>query len=298
MCLTSGLGSAHFMKITVNAGNIGTAVALELARKGVTVTLAVRTPKPNPEWDRLGIRQVPFDINHLESMTSALKGTDVFFSLTPLVENFVEAGTKAVLAAKAAGVRRIVRSSAQGAGPTAGIALGRLHYAVEEALADSGIPFTVLRPANFMQNFLGFGIPQTIKAQGAFYSAQGEGRVSAIDTRDISAIAVKLLLQDGHDGQRYELTGAEALSNGEIAALFSTALGRDIRHVAITEAAANEGMAKAGVPPWLADLLTELTAVGRAGYLGAVQPDTERLLERKPTSFAQFIRDHLAVFGA
>jgi uncharacterized protein YbjT (DUF2867 family) len=284
------------MKIIVNAGNIGTPLALELAGMGVTVTLAVRTPKPNPEWDRLGIRQVPFDINRLESMTSALSGADVFFSLTPLVENFVEAGTKTMLAAKDVGVRRIVRSSAQGAGPAAGIALGRWHYAVEEVLAASGIPFTVLRPANFMQNFLGFGIPQTIKAQGAFYSAQGEGRVSAIDTRDISAVAVKVLTQPGHEGQRYELTGGEALSNGEIAARFSAALGREIRHVSLSEAAANEGMAKAGVPPWLANLLTELTAIGRAGHLATVEPDTQRLLGRKPISFAQFIQDHLAAF--
>ena len=149
-----------------------------------------------------------------------------------------------------------------------------------------------------MQNFLGFGIPQTIKGHGAFYSAQGAGQVSAIDTRDTSAIAVNVLTQSGHDGRSYELTGGESLSNDEIAALFSAALGRDIRHVAITEAAASEAMAGAGVPPWLASLLTELTAIGRAGYLAAVLPDTETLLGRKPTTFAAFIQDHLGVFRA
>src|SRR5579859_5445860 len=109
------------MKIIVNSGNIGTPVAVELTKMGHQVTLAVRKPKPNPQWDKLGIRQVAFEINNVDSMTSALDGGDALFSLTPLVQNLVEAGCKAVQAAKAAGIRRIVRSSAQGAGPDAAI---------------------------------------------------------------------------------------------------------------------------------------------------------------------------------
>ena len=82
------------MKIIVNSGNVGTPVALELAGLGHQVALTVRTPKSNPEWDKLGIRQVPFDINDPASMAGALKEGEVFFSLTPLVENMVEAGTR------------------------------------------------------------------------------------------------------------------------------------------------------------------------------------------------------------
>ena len=53
---------------------------------------------------------------------------------------------------------------------------------------------------------------------------------------------------------------------------------------------------KAGTPPWLVHLLTELNAVGKAGYLAAVKPDVELILKRKPIQFARFIQDHLAVF--
>jgi uncharacterized protein YbjT (DUF2867 family) len=286
------------MKIIVNSGNIGTPVAVELAKAGVEVTLTVRTPKASAEMDKLGIKQVAFDINSVESMSTALKGGDAFFSLTPLVENLVEAGTKAVQAAKAAGIKKIVRSSAQGAGPDAGIDLGRWHYAVEKAVADSGISFTILRPANFMQNYLNFGTPETIKAQSAFYSPLGEAKVSPIDTRDISAVAARVLVESGHEGKRYDLTGGESLSNAEIAELLSQALGRKISHITIPEAAASDAMAKAGTPPWLVHLLTELNAVGKAGYLAAVKPDTELILKRKPIKFSQFIQDHLAVFKA
>lgn len=284
------------MKIIVNSGNVGTPVALELAKLGVQVTLAVRTPMAALELDKLGIRQVPFDINSVESMTNALKSHDAFFSLTPLVENLIEAGGKAVQAAKLAGIKKIVRSSAQGAGPDARIDLGRWHYAVEKAVEDSGIPFTILRPANFMQNYLNYGTPETIKARNAFYSPLGEAKVSPIDTRDISAVAARVLVDPGHEGKRYELTGGESLSNAEIAELFSRALGRKISHISIPESAASEAMAKAGTPPWLVHLLTELNAIAKAGYLAAVKPDTEMILKRKPLRFAQFIHDHLATF--
>jgi uncharacterized protein YbjT (DUF2867 family) len=286
------------MKIIVNSGNIGTPLAVELAKLGVEVALTVRTPKPNPQLDKLGIRQVPFDIHSVESMTSALKGYQAFFSLTPLVQNLVEAGSNAVRAAKAAGIKKIIRCSAQGAGPQAGIDLGRWHYAVEKAVEDSGIPFTILRPANFMQNYVHFGTPETIKSQSAIYSPLGEAKISPIDTRDISAVAAKVLVESGHEGKHYELTGGESLSNGEIAELFSKALGRKISHITIPETAASEAMAKAGTPPWLVHLLTELNAVGKAGYLAAVQPDAELILQRKPIKFAQFIQDHLSTFNS
>jgi nucleoside-diphosphate-sugar epimerase len=90
---------------------------------------------------------------------------------------------------------------------------------------DSGIPFTILLPANFMQNHLNFGTPETIKAQSAFYSPLGEAKISPIDTRDISAVAAKALVESGHEGKRYDLTGGESFSNAEIAELLSKALG-------------------------------------------------------------------------
>jgi uncharacterized protein YbjT (DUF2867 family) len=284
------------MKIVVNSGNVGTPVALELARQGHQVTLSVRSTLPNADWHKLGIRQAPFDINDIASMTAVLKGSEAFFSLTPLVENLVEAGTKAIAAAKAAGVRKIVRSSAQGASPDAAIQLGRMHYAVEKAVEDSGIPYTVLRPANFMQNYLNFGTPETIKGEDTFYSPLGDAKVSPIDTRDISAVAAKVLTEPGHEGKRYELTGGESLSNAEIAELFSKALGRKINYVRIPEVKASDAMAANGVAAWLVKVLSELNALGKAGYLAEVKQDVEKILKRKPITFSKFIADHLAAF--
>jgi len=287
----------EIMKIVVNAGNIGTPVAIQLAKEGHEVGLTVRAIEINKDWDALKIRQIPFDINNTKSMEAALRGADSFFSLTPLVQNMVEASVNAIRAAQAAGVKRIVRSSAAGAGPSAAIELGKWHYEAEKALESSGIPFTILRPMNFMQNFLTYGNPDSIKGQNAFYAPLGTAKSANVDTRDVSKIAAKCLTQPGHEGKRYELTGGESLSQAENAKIFSEVLGRTISYVDVPEAAAIDGMSKAGMPSWLVKMLTELNALGKAGYLAQVSLDTERLLGQKPTTFREFVRDHRAVFN-
>jgi len=284
------------MRIVVNSGNIGNAVAAELARRGLEVVLATRTPSPAGEAGLPGVREVAFDPNDAATMERALEGADVFFSVTPLVENLVEAGTKAVRAAKAAGVRRIVRSSSLASRPKAAIRLGRWHHLVEEAIEASGIPFTVLRPTNFMQNYLRFGYPESVRGQGVVYSPLGAARVSMVDARDVSAVAVRVLTEAGHDGRRYELTGGEALSGDDVAGELSRALGKPVSHVTITESKAIQAMREAGLPPWMVEMLGELNIIGKSGHLAAVKPDAEALLGRKPTSFAEFVRDHLSAF--
>ena len=286
------------MKITVNSGNIGTRVALELARLGHQITLAVRTPKPNADWDRLGIRQVPFDINDVASMERALAGSEAFFSVTPLVQNLIEAGSRAILAAKRAGIRKIVRVSALGAGPGTPAQLPRWHYEVERMLETSRIPYTVLRPASFMQNYLRDGIPETIKNRNAFNSPLVDARVSLIDARDVSSVAARVLMETGHHGRHYELTGGESLSNEEIANFLSVALSRRINHIPITMVKTRENLLSRGKPVWEVDLLTELHAINKAGRSAIIKPDVETILGRKPYAFQKFVRDHLSAFGA
>jgi uncharacterized protein YbjT (DUF2867 family) len=147
-----------------------------------------------------------------------------------------------------------------------------------------------------MQNYLTFGTPETIKSQNAFYSPLGDAKISVIDTRDISAAAARVLVEAGHEGKRYDLTGGESLSNQDIARNLSEALGREITHVSIPAAKASEAMAASGMPAWLVIMLTELNAFGAAGNLATVKPDTGLILKRKPIAFSQFVQDHLATF--
>jgi uncharacterized protein YbjT (DUF2867 family) len=134
-------------------------------------------------------------------------------------------GVNTIQAAKQTGVRRIVRSSFIGASET-GIALGRDHKAVEQAVETSGVQHTILRPNTFMQSYAMNA--DSMRRDSAFYMPQGSGRVSLIDVGDVSSVASAVLTQDGHESRAYELTGPEALSNDGVAAKLSAALEKRI----------------------------------------------------------------------
>jgi uncharacterized protein YbjT (DUF2867 family) len=181
-----------------------------------------------------------------------------------------------------------------GAAEDARIVVGRLHGQVEAELRRSGIPHTVVQPSAFMQNYLAQAA--SIKAEDAFYLPEGDGAMSSIDVRDIAAVAVAALTEPGHEGKRYVLTGAEALSNREVAEKLSGALGRTIHYVDVTDEQAGESMRSGGMAEWTVHAMLESTQIVRAGYTAVISPDVETALGRKPVSFDQFLQDNLVEF--
>jgi len=280
-------------KVLVTGGNIGNLVAERLARNGSSVRVLVRSVTPNTHWDGLGIEQVAADAANLASLAPAFDGVKRFFSVSPLVENLVELGLNTIEAAKRAGVRYIVRSSAMGAGEHA-ITVGRLHREVEKAVEASGIPYTILQPNTFMQTYLTNA--ESVKRDAALYMPMGNGRVSLIDVRDIAAVAAACLEELGHEGKTYVLTGAEALSNFDIAGKLSAAVGKSIVYVDVTPTQAAEAMKKAGISEWLIRVLLELFDVCKAGYADQISPAVEQILKRTPILFDQFLAQNAAAF--
>ena len=280
--------------VLVTSGNIGNHVAEGLAAKGVPVRVLSQKISPNPRWQAAGIDQVAGDFSDPESLVPAFRGVDKYFSVTPFVENLAQLGINSIEAAKRAGVKYIVRSSALGASEDAVITLGRWHAQVEKALERSGIPYTILQPNTFMQSY--FMHAPSIKAQSAFYLPQGDGKVSVVDVRDIAAVAVVALTESGHEGRKYTITGGEALSNYEIAEMLSKALGRKISYVDVTEEKARDSMRGQGMPDWFVNALLELLQISRAGDVAKVSPVVEQILKRKPISFDQFLSDHIQDF--
>ncbi|WP_052732753.1 SDR family oxidoreductase [Hymenobacter terrenus] len=279
----------------ITSGNIGEPAALELARLGHRVRLLVRHLKPNATLDQAGIEQVEGDLSQPQTLTKAFDGVEKYLSVTPFVENLVDLGRNAVQAAKAAGVKHFVRSSARGAGPEA-ITMGRWHYAVEQLVEDSGLDFTILQPASFYQNFMGNA--GSIASSNTFYSSADTGQAALIDARDIASAAVAVLTQPGHAGKRYELTGNESLSNADLATQLSEVLGRPIHFHNLTEDEMKAAMTGQQMPAWMADAFVELDRVTRLGYVAAPTPDTERLLGRPPITFRQFAQENKAAFAA
>lgn len=284
---------ANTILITGATGHIGSQVADELIKRKVPFKIMVRSRQNNPIWERAGVEQVKGDFSDPVSLEKALKGVDKLFSLTPFVENLVELGINVVQAAKKAGVKYIIRSSALTADDNA-TTIPRWHREVEKSVEESGIPYTFLRPAPFMQNYLGYA--ESIKTRNAFYAPLGDGKVSYVDVHDIAAVAVAALTERGHEGQIYPLTGGEALSNYDIALLFGKALGRSIKYVDIPESAAKDSMTKMGMPQWMVNGLAELNKIAKAGYLAEVYPTVEKVTKRKPVLFAQFIKENIRAF--
>jgi uncharacterized protein YbjT (DUF2867 family) len=281
--------------VTGATGNVGSKVVEQLSAAGIAVRAAVQSTSKATKIKSAGVEPVEFDFTRPETLPAAFDGVEKVFLLTPFVPNMVELGLRAVNAAKKAGVKYIVRLSAMGANFEPSFPLGHWHREVEKAVESSKIPYTILRPNSFMQNY-STALSGDIKTQSAFYLPMGDAKLSVIDTRDIAFVAAELLRNPGHEGQTYELTGPDALSNYDVAEILSKVTGRKINYISVPEEGARKGMKDAGMPDWTIDALNELFAVQRAGKMGTVSSAVERITKRKPISFSQFAVDHLAAF--
>lgn len=280
---------ASTILITGATGTIGSEVVKALAAKpGVTVRVAVRSAAKADKLRAANVTPVDFDYDKPDTLAAAVKGVDRVFLLTPFAENQVDLGKQLIDAAKAAGVKHIVKLSAIGANIEPGIQLGRWHRAIEKAIEASGIAYTFLRPANFMDNFIHYYPPA---GDGNIYLPLGTGACSYIDSRDIAAVAAAVLTEEGHYGKAYDLTGPEALTTAEAAAAIGAASKRDVHYVDVPEAAASKAMTDMQMPGWMVEAMMELHGIVKAGYASGISPLVEKLTGHAPRTFAQFTRD-------
>lgn len=281
--------------ITGATGNVGKEVVelLVAAKQPVRVLVRDASKVASLGWGS-SVEVAVGDFTQPESLARALTGVKAaFYMIAGLGSS--DSTRSFVAAAKEAGVQRIVMLSALGASaPENG--LGSHHLEREQIIRDSGLAWTFLRPGMFMSNT--FGWAQSIKSQGAVFSALGDGKVAPIAPRDIAAVAVRALTTRELEGQVIDLTGSEALSTPEQVAILASVLGRELRCVDISIETAVEGMLKSGLPPAVAKGLGVLYQRTRDGH-GAFQTDNfERILGRKPTSFADWAREHAAMWPA
>lgn len=283
--------------VTGATGTVGSRLVTALAgRPGVSVRAAVHSPAKAAAIAQAGHAQpVALDWSSRSSVAAAMEGIDKLFLLTPLTEDSVELGKRAIDAARATGVKHIVKLSSSGAEQEPGIAMGRAHRAVELHGEASGVAFTSLRPGSFMTNFITFFRPDQ---EGAIYLPLAQAASSYIDPRDIADVAAAVLTSDGHAGKSYTLTGPEALTVGRIAALIAEASGRKIHYVAVPEEAARGAMAGMGAPGWMVDGMMELYGIMRAGYTAGVTGEVAALTGHPARTFAAFARDHAAAWKA
>lgn len=222
-----------------------------------------------------------------------MEGVESIFIVTPPAPNLEELEGNAVDAAQAVGVKHIVKLSVWCA-EQGEFLFAEPHGAIEKQIKASGIPFTFLRPTGFMQNMLANA--PTIEAQGAFYAPAGPARVAEIDFRDVARVAVVTLLENGHAGKAYELSGPEAMSHSERAEVLSKVLGKKIEYVSPTDAEWKAMVLGFGVPEWQADGVIDLLHYYKAGKSQRVSPSVEDVTGAKPIDYRQFVQDYADAF--
>jgi uncharacterized protein YbjT (DUF2867 family) len=280
------INMSNTILVTGASGNIGRPLVQQLKAAGATVIAGSSSGK---SVDGVPSRHV--DFGDVASLQTAFTGVDTLFLLLPLVPNKVALAKNAIVAAQAAGVKHIVRSSGAGADPAAGFALPKLQGEIDQLIIESGIAYTLVRPATFMQNFATYfaGMIQG----SALYLPQGEGRVSFIDVRDIAAVNATILQNPGaHAGKAYTLTGATALSNAMAVKAIGDAIGKAVSYVAVPDEAAIASMKGMGMDDWSIGQMMSLHQLTAAGYAAGTTDTVRQLTGREPIGFAQFVADH------
>jgi uncharacterized protein YbjT (DUF2867 family) len=262
--------------VTGATGNVGRLVVDHLLAAGAK---RVRALTNNPTKAALPpeVEVAQGYLGRPETLPAALAGVERMY-LAPLPETAREVAQLA----KAAGVRRIVAL----AGPQ-----GSWWHAVEEAVEETGIAWTHLEPGEFMTNTLIWA--EQIRTTGVVRDGYPSAANAPIDLGDIAAVAAVALLEDGHAGKAYELTGPETLSRSEMVRLIGAALGRDIPYVELAHEQAIEQLTPlmGEYARWYVDGLAEL-----AQHPQRAVPTVAAIAGRPATTFAQWAIRHAAKF--
>ncbi|MEV4158403.1 NAD(P)H-binding protein [Nocardia salmonicida] len=278
--------------ITGATGTIGSDIVRQLVAEGVAVRAATRDPK-RTEFPA-GVEVVRVDYRDPTTFGPAMRGIEAAFLVA--IPGPDDTGTDAALvaAAREAGVRRVVKLSAVGTGDPRLGAPGSWHVPGEQAVRDSGLEWTILRPNTFASNTfswiepLGNGHPVP--------NLTGGGRQAVVDPRDVSAVAVAALRSSDHHGRTYTLTGPTLQTGHDQAAVLAEIIDRPITVTDIAEADARTFMVDAGLSPAFVDGALTGQAFIRAGHNELITDDIERVLGRPPRSYATWAADHRAAF--
>ncbi len=224
------------------------------------------------------------DLGDPASLAAAMQGVEQVFLLCGPTPDEVALNRNAIDAARASGVRLVVRSSILASDPESTATFVRNHGESDAYLARSGLAHVILRPNYFAQNVPDSVIP-TIDDDGRFYANLGTARISMVDTADVGTVGAVALTNPGHDGKVYDVTGPEALAYDDVASKLSSRLGRRVEYVDVPDAAARSALAGAGLGDWLVDSLVSLFVQyrrsGTDGYAAQVT-DTVQELTGKP----------------
>ncbi len=225
------------------------------------------------------------DFDHPEHLIQAFAGGErMLIVSTPDLDRRARQQEAAIRAAVAAGVRHVVYTSCLSPEPPNPALVAASHYATEQALRTSGLGWTILRNGLYAEL-------QVLEAEraartGKLVHNRGSGRTAYVSREDCAAAAAAALVTDGHEGRIYEITGTQALSAAELAALYGELVGREIEEVALDDedfvGHLLEGSEADDQLRYRAELLASLGRAIREGLMAACTDHVARLAGRQP----------------
>jgi uncharacterized protein YbjT (DUF2867 family) len=273
--------------VTGATGTVGRHVVAALADRDAVARAGVRDPE---SADVGAAEAVPFDFGKPETWGPALDGVDGLFLMRPPTVGSAAVGRFAEAAGRV-GVDRVAYLSTLGAGRNPLVPHHRIEKRVRAAAADH----TLLRASYFTQNILEVHRRDVVERDELFVPA-GDGATSFVDARDVGAAAAVALTESGHRNRAYDVTGPEALSYHEVAAVFTEVLGRRVTYPAPSLPAYAARMARRGEPLGFVALTCGIYTVARLGLADRVSGDARQLLGRQPRDVRTFVEDYAEAF--
>jgi uncharacterized protein YbjT (DUF2867 family) len=275
--------------VTGATGALGGLVARRLSRLGKRQRFIVRDPARAPRVD-FGSTARASGYADRAAMQRAMSGLHTLFLVSGRESaTRVDDHKAAIDAAVAAGIRRIVYTSFVGAAPDATFTFARDHAATEAYIRATGLAFTFLRNQLYLD-----AVPLLASARsGAIAGPAGTGKLAAVARADAAECAATILMNaPAHDGKTYTLTGPDAFTLAEAAALLSRAAGRTIGYRNETRAEAEASRAPLGAPAFEVEgWITTYEAIAN-GELAVVTNDVPALLGRRAMAFRDFLAAH------
>lgn len=274
--------------ITGAAGKTGRALVRALAAREASVRAWVRCEAQAQALRALGAADVVTgDVRDHTAAAAALAGARALYHICPNVHpDELPIGRDLIAAARAAGLEHFVFHSVLHP-QTEAMPHHWQKLRVEEALFESGLNFTVLQPAPYMQNTLAYW--EAARATGLFRVPYSVSTcLSLVDLDDVADAAARVLTEPGHAGATYEVVGTPGLSQTTVAQEIGAALGRAVRAEAEPVEAWEQRACAAGMDAYaLATLLAMFRYYAQYGLCGSPNSLTW-LLGRPPTTYAQF----------